>query len=64
MIVATGGVDALRERIGWLCQAIRFAAATYAVWIFGIVVAHWTNADRVARVYGGWLKVDMAGLQA
>jgi hypothetical protein len=64
MIVAAGGVDALRERIGWLCQAIRFAAAAYAVWILGIVLAHWTNADRVARVYGGWLKVDMAGLEA
>ena len=63
MMVATGGVEVLRGRIGWLCQGIRFAAAAYAFWILGITVAHWSNAERIARIYGGWLKVDMAGIQ-
>ncbi len=62
MLIAAPSTDALRKRIGWLCQAIRFAAAAYAVWILAIVITHWSNTERVARVYGGWLKVDMTNL--
>ncbi len=63
MSIATIDTDMLRNRIGWLCQAIRFAAAAYAVWILAIAITHWTNAERIGRVYGGWLKVDMTDLQ-
>lgn len=54
--------DLLRRRIGWLCKIIRFAAVAYAGWILYVVIAHWADAGRLARIYSAWLKVDVSGI--
>jgi hypothetical protein len=56
---ATTSVDALRQRIGWLCQALRFAAPAYALWVFVLLVRHWANAEEVTRAYSHLLRADL-----
>lgn len=52
-------VEALRARIGRLCQILRFAAAAYATWVFVALAFHWSDAAAVARTYGHWLHADL-----
>ena len=52
-------VVALRGRIGWLCQTLRFAALAYAAWVYVLLAMHWSNADDVTRAYSHWLKADL-----
>jgi hypothetical protein len=63
MSMPAAAATALRQRIGWLCHLLRFAALGYAAWVLGLVILHWSSAERVARVYGGWLKADLSGVQ-
>ena len=51
----------LRERIGWLCQFVRFSALGYAVWTLQSIMMLWLNRDRVIHHYGTWLRVDISG---
>lgn len=57
-------VEALRARIGWLCQALRFAALAYAAWVFVLLALHWSNADDVTRAYSHWLRADLLEVPA
>ena len=49
----------LRQRIGWLCQLLRWAAATYALWILAAVGFYWSDPDRVRRHWSLWLRIDV-----
>jgi hypothetical protein len=57
-------VEALRARIGWLCQVLRFAAFAYAAWVFVLLALHWSNAADVTRAYEHWLKADLVEVPA
>lgn len=61
---ARPSVEALRARIGWLCQTLRFAALAYAVWVFVLLTLHWSNVDDVTRAYSHWLKADLLAVPA
>ena len=52
-------VEALRARIGTLCKVLRLAAPAYAIWVFALLVMHWSDGADVARAYGHWLKIDL-----
>lgn len=43
--------QALRKKIGWLCQLIRLAAIVWSGWILYLIVDLWRDRDRVAAVY-------------
>lgn len=51
--------EALRGRIGWLCQFVRWAALAYAAWVLFGVVTYWSDPARVARHWSAWLKIDV-----
>lgn len=55
---------ALRARIGWLCHLLRVAALAYAVWVFALLVLHWSNAPEVARVYSHLLRTPLTEVPA
>lgn len=42
---------ALRQKIGWLCQAIRLAALGWSGWILFLIVDFWRDREKVATVY-------------
>lgn len=44
--------EALRKKIGWLCQLIRFAAIVWSGWILYLVANFWRDRTQVAQVYG------------
>ena len=41
--------SALRKKIGWLCQLIRFAAIVWLAWILYLVVSFWGDRDQSRR---------------
>ncbi len=55
--------DALRGRIGWLCQLLRFAAAAYGVWTFATIAYFWSDESLVVGRFSA-LGVDVAGASA
>lgn len=55
--------DALRARIGWLCQLLRIAAVAYGVWTFATFSYFWSNEALVAARFDD-LGVDVAGASA
>lgn len=57
-------VEALRARIGVLCQVLRFAALAYAAWVFVLLAMHWSDAATVTRTYSHWLKGDLFEIPA
>lgn len=57
-------VEALRARIGRLCQILRFAALAYAAWVFVLLAMHWSSADDVTRTYSYILKADLLEVPA
>lgn len=63
-IAAPATAAALRPRIGWLCQSLRFAAVVYPIWIFVLLALHWSNADEVTRAYSHWLKTTLIEVPA
>jgi len=63
-LAPTPSVDALRRRIGWLCQTLRFAAVAYALWVFALLAMHWGNAADVTRAYSHLLKTDLLEVPA
>lgn len=52
----------LRQRLGLLCQLIRWAALAWIAWALVSVVVAWGDPEAVARIYGRMLKVDIAPL--
>lgn len=55
--------DALRGRIGWLCQMLRFAAIAYGAWTFVAFAYFWSDETLVAARFDD-LGVDVSGLDA
>lgn len=55
-------LDSLRARIGWLCQALRVAAAAYCVWMLYIIVSFWSDEALVVSRFAKPLGVDVSGV--
>ncbi|MCI4680409.1 DUF2975 domain-containing protein [Rhodoblastus acidophilus] len=55
-------LGALRQRIGWLCHALRLAAAAYCVWILFTIVSFWSDEALVVSRFGKPLGVDVSGV--
>jgi hypothetical protein len=54
---------ALRGKIAWICQSVRFAALGYAVWTLYINVSFWSDAARINEGYGALLHRDLSDVQ-
>jgi hypothetical protein len=54
---------ALRKRIGWICQATRFTAATYAVWLLFALTRFWTSVPTVAGHFGRIFEKDLSSIE-
>ncbi|WP_036279471.1 DUF2975 domain-containing protein [Methylocystis sp. ATCC 49242] len=54
---------ALRRRIGWLCQTLRFALVGYCLWMIVSIAMFWSDEERVVANFAT-LKVDVEGLSA
>jgi hypothetical protein len=52
----------LRQRIGWLCNILRFAAAAYCVWVLFTIVSFWSDEALVVLRFGEPLGVDVSGV--
>jgi hypothetical protein len=50
---------ALRRRIGWLCQFVRWGAIAYAAWVLAGIASYWSDPPRVARHWSAWLHADV-----
>lgn len=53
-------ISALRQKIGWLCQLIRFTALVYAGWVLYQIVTLWLDRAMVIRHYGNWYRADLS----
>lgn len=53
---------ALRQRIGWLCHALRIAAAAYCLWMLYVIIAFWSDEALVVSRFGKPLDVDVSGV--
>ncbi len=60
---APAAPPALRGKIAWICQSVRFAALGYAVWTLYINVTYWSDAARINDGYGRFLHRDLSGVQ-
>jgi hypothetical protein len=54
---------ALKKRIGWICQCVRFSAAGLAVWTLALNIFYWSDAKAISNSYGRLLEKDLSGLQ-
>ncbi len=54
---------ALRGKIAWICQSVRFAALGYALWTLYINVTFWSDLEQIKNVYGRFLQRDLSGLE-
>lgn len=52
--------QALRQKIGWLCQLIRGMAVVWALWVLYLVVSTWSDRHRALATYGKIFKFDPA----
>jgi hypothetical protein len=52
--------QALRKKIGWLCQLIRGMAMVWALWVLYFVVTLWGDRAKVTAVYGKAFNFDAA----
>ena len=52
---------ALRRRIALVCHAVRWLTVGYLLFVAWGLYDHWSNADRVQRVFKGFYKVDISG---
>ena len=53
-------ISALRQKIGWLCQLVRFTALAYAGWVLYQIVTLWLDRAMVIRHYGNWYRADLS----
>jgi len=53
-------ISALRQKIGWLCQLIRFTALAYAGWVLQQILWLWLDRAMVIRHYGNWFRADLS----
>ena len=56
-------LDSLRQRIGWLCQTLRFALVGYCFWMLVTIAMFWSDEARVVANFA-MLKVDVEGMSA
>ena len=54
----------LRARIGWICHALRIAAALWIVWIVVFAAIHWSNKAQILEGYGRLFATDLTGVSA
>jgi len=54
-------LDSLRRRIGWLCQALRFALVAYCLWVLFAIVRFWSDDALIVPRFAS-LKVDVEGM--
>jgi len=52
----------LRSRIGWICHALRIAAALWLIWIVTMVTIVWRDKADVLQRYSQLLSVDVGGV--
>ena len=57
-------VEALRRRIGWICQIVRFASMLYAGWVLFLIAQFWLDGDRVRRAHSYLTKMQLTEPQA
>jgi len=57
-------LDALRERIGCLCHALRFAVVAYGLWMLVAIALFWSDEHQVASHFSNVLSVDVTGANA
>lgn len=55
-------LDSLRQRIGWLCHALRVAALGYCLWTLYTIVRFWSDEALVVSRFGKPLGVDVVGV--
>jgi hypothetical protein len=55
-------LSVLRAKVGWLCQLIRVAAATYAGWIIIWLVTGWSDEPQIIENYSRFLHADLSGM--
>lgn len=54
-------LDTLRQRIGWLCHALRIAAVAYSLWMLITIIQFWSDPSLVASRFQHGLGVDVSG---
>ncbi len=54
-------LDTLRQRIGWLCHALRLAAVAYSLWMLTTILRFWTDPLLVESRFQHGLGVDVSG---
>lgn len=56
-------LTALRGKIGWICQGVRFAALGYAIWIIYLLITYWSSVEAISNGYGRMLHKDLSGIE-
>jgi hypothetical protein len=59
---ANAQLSALRKKIGWICQSVRFAALAYAAWVIYLLVTYWSDTAAINEGYGRLLRKDLSGV--
>lgn len=59
---ANSQLATLRARIGWLCHALRLAAAAYCLWMLVTIASFWSDEALVVARFGNPLQVDVSGV--
>lgn len=52
-------VIALRGRIGWICQLVRYASVAYAAWVLALIAMFWMDGDKVRRLHSFLTKAQL-----
>jgi hypothetical protein len=52
----------LRERIGWICHALRIAAVVWIGWGFATLLIAWRDKAQVTEGWGRLFAVDLSGI--
>lgn len=59
---ADSQLSALREKIGWLCQFVRFAALAYSGFVIVASIIFWSDEAGVTERYRNLFGLDVSGL--
>ncbi len=54
--------QALRKKVGWLCQLIRGMAVVWALWLVYFIISFWGDRQKVADAYGKAFKFEPASI--
>jgi hypothetical protein len=54
---------ALRRRIGWICQATRFSAVIFALWLLYGLAAYWSDVAAIDAHHGHMLNKDLSQIE-